>query len=97
MLVGAARVEGDRLRSFRRRWLVRNGLMVGALLVLDLFVLGDLIPGSGAWFLVTPLALPFLVALGLAGTSLLLIPLGLARIVAILRTDDLAAFERRHA
>mgnify|MGYP000626760024 CR=1 FL=1 len=83
---------------FRRRWIARHlaalALAVGVLVVTGPSLIGS--PSSAlAWFVVGGW-LASLFTVGLFGIAAIAVPFLVGRIAAVVRTDDLAGYERNH-
>lgn len=104
VLLAAKEREHARLERYRVRWVVQNG----ALLLVSTWVLVtwaptlvDPDPGGGGWMDVIGWVLggwlAWAVVVVMTVLALLVFPIALGRIIAVVRTGDLAAYERDHA
>ncbi len=90
----ARRREDERLRRFRRWWIIRYSAVLAAAAWVVAAVGPEVIPGpTGAE---AALGFPgYLVLTGVVAAGLFMAPFAAVRLVAILRTRDLASFERK--
>ena len=103
VLATAQARERERLRRYRRSWIVRHvAVVVVATALITVTAPGlfgadpDLVVWSAVGALLLGGWLGYLVTIGLTGVAVLAVPFAAARIIAVLRSDDLAAFERTH-
>jgi hypothetical protein len=104
VLLAAQEQERARLRRYRRRWILRQvAVLVVASAVLAMSVPAlvgseaELAPLSVVTFFLVGGWIGFMGIVGLAGVAVLAMLLAVFRLAAVLRSDDVAAFERTHA
>lgn len=103
VLADAHEHERRRLRRYRTRWLLQQAaviLVACGVLVASVPALIGSDDGLASWSLVGFFLvggwIGYVALIGLVGVSLLVLLVALGRIVALLRADDVAAFERTH-
>jgi len=104
VLITAHQQEGRRLQRYRRRWVAQHvavlaaGVAVLAVCAPTLFGSDDdLAPPSRAIVFLTGGWLGYLALMASLSGAVLAIGFAVGRIVGVLRTDDLGAYEQTHA